>query len=180
MDIEDVKIGETYYVPFTVKAISDKYVTATTGGTLEAFLLVKNLHPIPSAPKYAPCRKFKEGDRVRPRERDGRAPWGRTISSVRCLNTSWTLNVRENEARGIVKCEDEDGIIFDISPFFLELVTPVEKLNPYSVGETTDYFSVDKDDEELSIYWKDKHPYAKATAEVECARLNAKWRKEHV
>ena len=57
-------------------------------------------------------------------------------------------------------------------------LTPVEELLPYSVEESTDYFSVEKDDAELCLYWKDKHPNPKAAAEAECKRLNEEYRKE--
>jgi hypothetical protein len=74
---------------------------------------------------------------------------------------------------------DDEYKLDVIDPAYLELVTPVEELEPYSIGESTDYFSVEKDDEELSLYWKDKHPNAKEAAEAECARLNAEYRKEN-
>lgn len=55
-----------------------------------------------------------------------------------------------------------------------ELVTPVEELALYSVGETTDYFLVeDKDGKEISCFWKDSHPNPQAAAVAERDRMNA-------
>jgi hypothetical protein len=68
---------------------------------------------------------------------------------------------------------------FTVTALYLELVVPVEELEPYSVGESTDYFCVeDKYGTEISCYWKDTHPNPKAGAEDERDRLNSEWRKE--
>ena len=64
----------------------------------------------------------------------------------------------------------------ELEAFCIELYLD-DDLEPYSVGESTDYFSVDRDDEELCLYWKNDHPHAKEAAEAECARLNAEHRK---
>lgn len=133
-------------------------------------------HPAPIAPAHDKTRQFRAGDIVRPCQRDGREPWGYTDTSRKHLDLSCKLTVLQDEARGMVKCQTDSGFVFETSPFFLELFTPVEE--PYSVGESTDYFCVEKNDEELSTYWKDTHPNPKAGAEAECARLNAEWRKE--
>lgn len=127
----------------------------------------------PSAPKYDPCRPFKKDDIVTPIERDGReVPDGAPVGE-KCT-------VVEPEKNGIVCIRYDAGsehYIHEIPYFRLELITPVEEIEPYSMGETSDYFSVDKDDEELCLYWKDKHPNPKEAAEAECDRLNAEHRK---
>lgn len=136
------------------------------------------------AMKYDPNRQFREGDIVRPRKRDGRVPWGYTCTSRIVLDTSWTLKVRKDEARGLVECENENGFVFETSPFFLELVTTVEDLGRYSVKESfyKDEWQVWKQDSEkiktLMATYASSHPHAKAAAEAECARLNAEYRKE--
>lgn len=127
-----------------------------------------------TAPKYDQNREFRKGDKVKAVLRHGRIPNDGVPKDV-------ILEVIADERDGIVKVLHKMGVIleiFNVYALYLELVTPVEELEPYSVGETTDYFSVDKDDEELSLYWKYKHPHAKAAAEAECRRLNAEYSKE--
>lgn len=128
------------------------------------------------APKYDPCRKFRKGDKAKPRIINGRE-----IPKMP-LDVIFTVTGDEDEY-GAVPVEYMSpvrGLLTSttVHAVWLELITPVEEKEPYSVGETTNYFSVDKDDEELSLYWKDKHPNAKAAAEAECDRLNAEYRKE--
>ena len=65
-----------------------------------------------------------------------------------------------------------------VNAVFFELVTPAEELGPYMVIETTDYWSVEKESDELCLFWKDRHPHAKEAAETECDRLNTEWRKK--
>ena len=229
MNIEDIKVGEWYNVPFKVKEIKGNDIHLINGGIKavcqpselsvigeasmpqhvrvdtsndidlrspiggpmhqsdddmltkqkDLFNLMNGRKKTGTTPKYDPCRKFRKGDIVRPCGCNGRAPWGSTASSVRTLITSWTLNVREDEARGLVRCKNDGGIIFDISPFFLELVTPVEELEPYFVEhrEHSNNYKIRKGGQEFVIFW-DTHPNAKEAAEAECARLNAEWRKE--
>lgn len=57
-------------------------------------------------------------------------------------------------------------------------VIPVEELEPYELVETTDYWSVEKENKELCLFWKKYHHNAKEAAEAEAARLNTEWRKE--
>lgn len=124
-------------------------------------------------PKYDPNRLFREGDKVKVVKNKGRIG-----SSTLPVGTRATVVKDEDECDWVFLKADDCDKLDTIDPAYLKLVTPVEEVKPYSVGESTDYFSVDKDDEELSLYWKDKHPNAKAAAEAECDRLNAEWRKE--
>lgn len=179
MNIEDVKIGETYYVPFTVKAISDKYVTATTGGTLAALLLAKTLHPIPTAPKYDPCRKLRKGDRVHMKpEVNGRPVYiGEDAWEPLDPNEIWTVEEDELET-GWVRIKT-DCVHATVWHAMLELVTPVEELEPYSVVDAHTHWDVaDKNMKTVATYSKGYHPNAKAAAEAERDRLNAEHRKE--
>lgn len=196
----DIKVGETYYVRVKVtEKFHDKIITRTVSNK-GSFLIESHTiffdnevlafsHVLPPAPiaffksswipeaypKYDPCRKFREGDKVRPVERYGRMPDDGAPVNVIC-------EVVENEQKNgtvAIRARGESGSVrFRVTALYLELITPVEELAPYSVGESTDYFSVDKDDEELCIYWKETHPDPKTTAEIECARLNAEYRKE--
>ena len=135
--------------------------------------LIKKL----SSPKYAPCRKFRKGDIVEPCQVKGR--WMSDTWAERS-GIHYTVTEDEDEYGIITIVKDPDCNLPSIaSAVFFKLVTPVEELEPYSVGESTDYFSVDaKDGNEISCYWKDSHPNAKAGAEAERDRLNAEYRKE--
>lgn len=120
------------------------------------------------APKYEPCRRFKEGDKVRVVENKGRKP-GSSVGLA-------TVKSDEDENKVLITIDGSGTWWVDAA--YLELVTPVEELLPYSVGESSDYFSVDKGEEEICTFWKDSHPNAREGAEAECARLNAEYRKE--
>lgn len=129
-----------------------------------------------AAPKYDPCRKFRKGDKVRLVSCRGRLP---IPFALNAFSMAEILTVEEDENKEYDVLVNNDSFRQMFQACYLELVTPVEELEPYSVGESTDYFSVDdREGEELSIYWKDKHPHAKEAAEAECARLNAEYRKE--
>lgn len=179
MNIEYVKIGETYYVPFTVKAISGEYVTATTGGTLEALFLAKTLHPIPSAPKYDPCRPFREGDEVR------YVPCnGRECPAMPCdeYYREKTLTVvKDEDSNHQVLVRTQDGREKYIRFCYLQLITPVEELEPYIVKKYSSFYAVEKRNDlkdRPATYDVDFHPHAKEAAEAERDRLNAEHRKK--
>lgn len=130
----------------------------------------------PEKPKYDPCRLFKKGDIVRLKEWNGRCP---------ALPEDWKFDnglfkVREDEKfNSSVEITRENSKTVYIAPIcFVELVTPVEELEPYELVETTDYWSVEKENDELCLFWKKHHPHAKEAAEAERDRLNAEWRKE--
>jgi hypothetical protein len=143
------------------------------GSSPEIMSLIKK----PSPPKYDPARPFRKGDIVEVKPSVGKRPQ--------------FLYLEEDETHGVgpwvVQADEEHG---EVSICYngercarvwynmLKLVTPVEELTPYSVGESTYYFCVAKNDEDISTYWKDTHPNPKAGAAAECARLNAEWRKE--
>ena len=187
MNKEELKAGERYNFTllYTGQSINNKFrFESPTGihyilglGDMEAVSPVSapenGIKNTEATPKYAPCRLFKKGDIVRVVKCKGRPFskfWEPYIGSE--------MQVVDNET----DCENPSIKTpkgwQPIDAAYLEIVTPVEELEPYSVGESTDYFSVDKDDEELSLYWKDKHPNAKAAAEAECARLNEEYRKK--
>jgi hypothetical protein len=76
-----------------------------------------------------------------------------------------------------------DDDFWDVDPAYLELVTPVEALDPYYVEDVGNAWAVRKP-EDCGMYstqaWfsKERHPHAKEAAEAECDRLNAEYRKE--
>lgn len=129
-------------------------------------------------PKYDPCRKFRKGDIVEPRELYGR--------KHKALNYNYKYEVLEDEDKdGIVKVEYFDGGFTCTSyiPFYwFKLVTPVEELEPYFIEETEYEYCVSimvgERKDIPATYHKRMHPHAKRAAEAECASLNAEHRKE--
>lgn len=150
-------------------SIYDK-VTKTENCTHpENVILPSDLQP---APKYDPYRLFKKGDRVRIVKYAGR-----------CYTTFWEsfvgveMYVETSEtAYSLPEVETAKGLQ-PIDPAYLELVTPVEELEPYRVDHNQYGWHVEKDGEILATYNDERHPNAKEAAEAECARLNAEHRK---
>lgn len=144
--------------------------------------LIKKL----SAPKYDPCRKFRKGDKAKPRIINGRE------------NQKMPLNVIFT----VIGDEDEYGTVpvsymspsrrlltsTTVHAVWLELITPVEELCPYSVHESEVVNCFDIVREKMCVmtfpYGSKEAGYyrnnlaAKEAAEAECARLNAEHRKE--
>ena len=133
-------------------------------------------------PKYDPCRLFKKGDKVRV------VDWnGRTLDRKGKIG-----EVTEDELGGRVTFSVGSHTFKTCYPVcFLELVTPVEELEPYSVeesggGATLNCFIVKRGEKHVSYYLykggNANHYYtyeqAKARAEAERDRLNAEYRKE--
>ena len=131
--------------------------------------------PIETAPKYDPNRQFREGDKVKPRERNGRIPWAKDMM----------LTVISDERNsGVTVRDEESGEERLMCVLFLELVTPVKERVSFRVGDfpVDGEWSVWKNSfgktEIISSYKIATHPHAKEAAEAECARLNAEYRKE--
>lgn len=134
---------------------SNKYLSLTSAET---------------APKYDPCRLFKKGDKVRVVDWNGRT-----------TNHKGEIGeVTEDELGGRVTFSVGSHTFKRCYPIcFLELVTPVEEIEPYSV-ETCQYgYTVNKGELILATYNDETHPHAKEAAEAERDRLNAEYRKEH-
>lgn len=128
---------------------------------------------IPEQPKYDPCRRFKEGDIVKPKENVYLEPSAEEPLDIKAryivesvLATGWLYVSAENERK-----------TFKIWGGMLELVTPVEERRPYSVTYDGKFYHIRKYGEEVSItvYSEARHPHAKASAEDECKRLNDEW-----
>ena len=145
----------------------------------QSFLVHHHYVSLPSKkPKYDPCRLFRKGDIVRLKEWNGRCP---------ALPEDWKFDnglfqVHADEKfNSSVEITRENSESVYIAPIcFLELVTPVEELEPYSVKETMshDGWQIVRDGLPLAIYDSRRHPNAKAAAEDECNRLNAEYRKK--
>lgn len=142
-------------------------------------ILPSELQP---APKDDPCRLFKKGDKVQPRA--GRDVYACEWEDAVFHKLTGVYELESDEKEGHVTILDkETGIECYVSVFAVELVTPVEELEPYYVKDDGTHYVVGKRPEEpeivyLAEYSKDRHPHAKEAAEAECARLNAEHRKE--
>lgn len=140
-------------------------------------------------PKHDPYRWFKKGDKVQPRKVNGRCPFGVDITDSKPRHMDFGATVQEDEDQyGMVRVNTLRGDI-KIHSYFLELITPIEDLLPYSVeaheeGECG-CFEVMQGKQCVSIYpygthetrYYKKSEQAKEAAEAECERLNEEWRK---
>lgn len=122
-------------------------------------------------PKYDPCRLFKKGDKVKRRTVDGRTDQE--------ISEGIELTVIYGEDKyGNVRVQNPNGICIVTKSVFLELVTPVEELEPYFVFEDATSWQVKKGNSLCARYGKATHPHAKEAAEAERDRLNAEYRKD--
>lgn len=145
------------------------------------FAPLKKLESLPpnfphpeTAPKYDPCRKFREGDIVEPCQVKGR--W---------LSEGWKN--RKGIHYKVTSDEDDDCVMWVLDPdshhrkyvvsAFFQLVTPVEDLEPYFIEKSGNgYRLMKRNGKLLANYWE-THPHAKAAAVAESDRLNAEYRK---
>ena len=124
-------------------------------------------------PKYDPRRLFKKGDKVRV------VDWnGRTLDRKGKIG-----EVTEDELGGRVTFSVGSHTFKICYPVcFLELVTPVEELEPYFIMELKGAYGVYntrfQPEAEVCHFFTDMHPHAKQAAEAERDRLNAEYRKE--
>lgn len=140
-------------------------------------------------PKYDPCRKFREGDIVDYRRRHGRdfetVPDPEDYKIARVISS-------EDEESGMVGVEfieayGGEDVFFAVPWYHLELVTPIEELEPYSIheSEVTQGFDIIRDKLCVMTFpfgekengWYYNRLAAKAAAEAERDRLNAEWKK---
>lgn len=181
MKPEEIKIGETYYVRVKAdsKDLSSVYcqlIDADGNGSKALSFynwVLYSFTPVPPAPKYDPCRPFKKGDKVKLREKvQGRE----TSQFVTGLSLGKIYTVETDEFNHTVDIVGDEGL-GRYSFVHLELVTPVEELEPYTVVESYGRTDVMKGDYIIATY-TDSHPHAKEAAEAERDRLNAEYRKE--
>lgn len=181
MDTEEIKVGEEYVLPVVVKEIDEEgWVRVKIGKANNLYTYCPKIAAEfcrVTKPKYDPCRKLRRMDKVRVVERNGRIP---ICFPVGRIQVGDIVTVAENESGDVfIKVLTEDGHEMMAPWFMLELVTPVEELEPYSVSEATVQFLVKKDGKQVvSQFCKLYHPNAKAAAEAERDRLNAEYREE--
>lgn len=208
MNLKEIKVGETYNVRVKVtsteKGLTEVEITAVVVDANEKKLSpdviyfsesdIAAFSPVTpaTAPKYDPCRLFKKGDKVRVVERDGRDY--KDYDPYTNIQKSELYTVFENEEEvidgGCVGIRIGKGDIeYEIPFYFLELVTPVDELEPYSLFDNKKLavWTVLKNELIFAYYpyrinESDNVAHSKkealAAAEAECARLNAEHRKE--
>lgn len=189
MNIEEIKVGETYNVRMKVTykekdQVRVKNPMISVYGCDYMILSHKYIHPIHEQPKHGPCRLFKKGDKVRAVEWNGRKPYAHLDDPYRDCPLKMVegkIFIVRNEGLACTFVTTEDRLSnYDIPTCHLELVTPVEELEPYSVVDAHTHWDVaDKNMKTVVTYNKAYHPNAKAAAEAERDHLNAEYRKEH-
>ena len=196
MNIEDIKVGETYNVRVTVEEKKDtSWLQVRTGKHAFALILgaseaeafspispangIKNTEP---APKYDPCRKFLWGDKVRVK----REVHGRSVyigeDAWEPLDPTEIWEVVEEKETGWVHLKN-GCLTADVWHGMLELVTPVGVIEPYFISEGAGIIELYNrtPDEVVKTWYYDAVKAgveALAEAEAECARLNVEYRKE--
>ena len=134
--------------------------------------LLKKMKPS----KYDPCRKFKKGDKVREVLVKGR----RFDSGYsECFLTDTSEVVKDEDDYHSVRIKRSNGEQHNFDAVFLELITQVEELAPYSVHDYAECYEVQKGIITYSVFYKAKYgaAEAKAAAQAERDRLNAEHRK---
>lgn len=195
MNPEDIKIGERVSLSGYIANKTDKhfYITIHTGFNeytkIKVAIPSLELYEITpengktnteSAPKYDPCRKFRKGDKVRVVEYKGR-------KNTICIPVGAMATVAEDEedcacVEVFIPDEETESVTF-VDPAYLELVTPVEELEPYCVKKYRSLYAVERIDNHYirpATYDIEDHPHAKEAAEAECARLNEEFRKKRL
>lgn len=190
MNIEDIKVGETYFVNVKVTATStNRFVcqpllggctmsdfAPTYFNFAEAEAFYKSI-PETTPPKYDPCRLFREGDEVRYVPYNGRECPAMPVDEYYREKTLTV--VKDEDSNHQVLVRTQDGREKYIRFCYLQLVTPVEEVMPYSVSENLYGWVVFKDTPgNVVANFNNTHPNAKAAVEAECGRLNAEYRKE--
>lgn len=204
-EIKDIKVGQKYN--FTLLAIQDKtehmdalfesptgmryYIKQNDYVALSPENGTKNTE---TAPKYDPCREFREGDKVRVRKIHGKLPQCRYNGMIK-VKEGDCCTIDEKEHRNCYWVTIPSGGNWCWDAVYLELVTPVEEMRLYKVNhdkelelfEVCHYEmgddTIEKEGELYkivrTIYWYGNkkgdrtEEEALAEAEAECARLNA-------
>ena len=186
-EAKQLKEGDKIFIEGEVELVYDNgdiqfsCKRTSSYGTIvkRAFAIVpEDVTLMPEKPKYDPCRPFHVGDKVRRRK----VLEGRYLSCMmHDLPFDTDFTVISGEKNAMVGINKDDDIHF-VSFAMLELVTPVEELEPYSVRESDAFDIVCEGKIVMTIPFTEYDYYtfeqAKAAAEAEADRLNAEWRKE--
>ena len=150
MNIEDIKVGETYNVRVTVEEKNDAvYIQCRTSESAHPVILAASeaeaFSPISSengiknaetAPKYDPCRLFRKGDIVEPVTVNGRLPKTLTAGYRYKVLTDEANNgdlLQVKLAPSLSKGSSSIYSEFFAGVAYLRLVTPVEEQEPYYI-----------------------------------------------
>lgn len=139
--------------------------------------------------KCDPNRLFRKGDKVRIVKHNGRK-FGAAPPTFQ-LGKVYSVDEDEDTKHCYVMLQSCD-IYYAHPVAFLELVIPVEELEPFYLDEITDededgepyqcfMIKTLKGEDRVRTYYSNKFEtieQTKAAAEAECARLNAEYRKE--
>ena len=180
LDYDGDVIGETTW---TTRGVSEKckIIAATSCVSLPSEIVNRQSSIVN---KYDPTRLFKKGDKVQPR--GGKTVLASEYGFVTFHELAGQYEVYEDEARGTVTLIVNGHACF-VSAFALELITPVEDLEPYIMLENVPSNSIEVRDKrtnkvEATFYFGKDHAYtfeqAATRAEAERDRLNEEWRKE--
>lgn len=200
MATKDIKVGNFYHVlvkVLDINPINGEITTETAnefGTSLnkeptyfarcekEAFFPItpendrKNSEP---APKYDTCRLFRKGDKVRVVEWNGRKYYDydhHTELKTGCIAEIWE-NEKDEQEEGFVSVMFEEHIRC-VPPCYLELITPVEEIEPWVIDEGDPHFwGIVKIAGKFPVMLPRDY-YTREQAEAECERLNAEHRKE--
>ena len=132
-------------------------------------------------PKHDPTRLFRKGDKVRTVKRRGRyysSADEKYADLILTVHSDEVTDSRQSEIWVEVETED-DETCWNTDPVYLELVTPVEEIEPYKLIDSPNTYNIVRDSAMVMTIHKKSHPNAKAAAEAERDRLNAEYRKEH-
>ncbi len=197
-ELRQCKMGQVVYLRATIEKVVNNGNEATikiayacegrTTASIGAYHEQLVLPPTP--PKYDPRRKYKEGDMVSPCFWYDRPPAAYYISEASGHFTpeDGLYEVDKDEmpdATVLVRYKDK---VISMQACQLELMTPVEELEPFRVSYTNGecgMFEVMRGEQCVSVYpygsiesrYYKKAEQAQAAAEAERDRLNAEWRK---
>lgn len=187
MNPEEIKVGKTYRIELLCILNKENVIVFETptgdhiplrNSDIECVSSANGIKSAKNAQKYDPCRKFRKGDKVRFRKVNDRfTPDWDAKTFVGTLGKVYS----DERASGNVTVLCCDDVYRTIDATYLELITPVEELEPYSVKELRNVIEVvnSKETEVRSaVFFRSRHPHAKEAAEEECARLNEEYRKE--
>lgn len=180
MKPEDIKVGETYYVRVKVLNKSDKHIGCCTIDENGKHLVEFLTDEAPAFVKMSPYDKrlHKKGDLVELTSKI-KCKSGRIIErgELATIISDVSHDISRFWGEVTVKLQN-DGTTVKLTYDYIELVTPVEELEPYRVDHNQYGWHVEKDGEILATYNDSRHPHAKEAAEAERDRLNEEYRKE--
>lgn len=140
-DSKNLKEGDAVVIHATIGAINKDdnsmaclKITPEPNHNIYYCVPIEFLHVATPAPKYDPCRLFKKGDRVREVRCRGRRFME---DSPESLLTEGGVIANDEGSLHYIEVVTPDGQYNPFDPAYLELVTPVEELEPYSIDTRT-------------------------------------------